>query len=54
MLTCGGCRYVDDHGEEDIGRMSSAELRLSALRVQALLQAMLRKEYLQWGRKVTV
>ena len=45
---------MDEHGEEDIGRASNAELRVSALRVQALLQAMLRKEYLQWPRKVAV
>ena len=32
MLTCGGCRFVDEHGEEDIGRASNAELRVSALR----------------------
>ncbi len=45
---------MDEHGEEDVGRLSNAELRLSAPRVQALLQAMLRKEYLQWERKVAV
>ena len=44
-------RYVDDHGEEDIGRRRNAHLRLSAGRLQMLLQALLRKDYLLWPRK---
>ncbi len=45
---------MDEHGEEDIGRVTNAELRLSRLRVHALLHAMLRKEYLLWPRKVVL
>lgn len=44
-------RYVDDHGEEDIGRTRNAHLRLSSSRIQLLLQALLRKDYLLWPRK---
>jgi hypothetical protein len=43
-------RYVDEHGEEDIGRMRNANLLLSKQRMQMLLQALLRKDYLLWSR----
>ncbi len=41
-------RYVDEHGEEDIGRMRNAHLGLSRERMHMLLQALLRKDYLLW------
>jgi hypothetical protein len=44
-------RYVDEHGEEDIGRMRNAHLALSRDRMHMLLQALLRKDYLLWPRK---
>ncbi len=44
---------MDAHGEEDVGRLRSAHLRLSGDRVRMLLQALLRKDYLLWPRKPT-
>ncbi len=44
-------RYVDEHGEEDIGHVRHAHLRLSSERVHMLLQALLGKEYLLWPRR---
>jgi hypothetical protein len=44
---------VDAHGEEDIGRLRNAHIRLSSDRMRMLLQALLRKEYLMWPRRPT-